>query len=73
MGQRSVWMVCRSDSGGGMRVQPFGLSVGLRWGHETCEGCADMGSVVACERSRWGFRWNHWGHEACEACADMGA
>eukprot|EP00959_Pyramimonas_sp_CCMP1952_P308195 6450058-Pyramimonas_sp.AAC.1 len=34
------------------------------WGHETCEGCADIGAVVPCDRCRWGPRWSSlWGHE----------
>ena len=44
------------------------------WGHETCEGCADIGAVPACERSHWGLRWSSlWGHETCEGCAEMSA
>eukprot|EP00959_Pyramimonas_sp_CCMP1952_P123766 2587549-Pyramimonas_sp.AAC.1 len=46
---------------------------GLRWsplrGHETCEGCAEVGG--ACGRRRWGLRWSSpRGHEACEGCAE---
>eukprot|EP00959_Pyramimonas_sp_CCMP1952_P087512 1831168-Pyramimonas_sp.AAC.1 len=43
-------------------------------GHETCEGCADVGAGGACGRQRSGLRWGSlWGHEACEGCAEVGA
>ena len=52
----------------------WGLRWSSLWGHETCEGCAELGAVGACERSHLGLRWSSlWGHETCEGCAEMGA
>ena len=31
------------------------------WGDKTCEGCAEMVAVGACERSQWGLRWSSLG------------
>eukprot|EP00959_Pyramimonas_sp_CCMP1952_P327484 6855591-Pyramimonas_sp.AAC.1 len=57
-----------------MRPQPLGPSVDLfSWGHEACEGCAEIGGGTACERSHWGLRWSsQWGHETREGCAEVG-
>eukprot|EP00959_Pyramimonas_sp_CCMP1952_P235622 4924256-Pyramimonas_sp.AAC.1 len=43
-------------------------------GRETCEECAAICLVGACESSHWGRRWNSlWGHEARQRCAEIGA
>eukprot|EP00959_Pyramimonas_sp_CCMP1952_P452490 9466671-Pyramimonas_sp.AAC.1 len=45
------------------------LRRGPPWGHEACEGCADMGVRDACGHTHWDFRWSPLcGHEACEVC-----
>ena len=45
----------------------------LPMGHETSEGCADMGGWDACGLRHWDLRWSsRRGHETYEACADMG-
>eukprot|EP00959_Pyramimonas_sp_CCMP1952_P029971 628772-Pyramimonas_sp.AAC.1 len=28
------------------------------WGHDTCEGCAEIGGGDACEHRHWGLRWS---------------
>merc|ERR1712147_225645 len=44
--------------------QPWGLRLSSLWGHETCEGCAELGVRDACGRQHWGLRWSSlWGHE----------
>ena len=49
----------------------WGLRWSPLWGHETCEGCADLGAGDACERSHWDLQWSSlWGHETCEGCAE---
>eukprot|EP00959_Pyramimonas_sp_CCMP1952_P469351 9494801-Pyramimonas_sp.AAC.1 len=36
-------------------------------------GCADISAVGACERNRWGLRWNSpWGHGTNDECAKYG-
>ena len=51
----------------------WGLRWNSLWGHETCEGRAEMGVRGACGRLHWGLRWSSlWGHETCEGCAEMG-
>eukprot|EP00959_Pyramimonas_sp_CCMP1952_P206074 4309267-Pyramimonas_sp.AAC.1 len=32
----------------------WGLRWGSVWGHETCEGCAEVGAAAPCEPCRWG-------------------
>ena len=52
----------------------LGFRWGSLWGHEPCEGCAEMGAGPPCERSHLGLRWSSLcGHEPCEGCAEMGA
>eukprot|EP00959_Pyramimonas_sp_CCMP1952_P023250 489059-Pyramimonas_sp.AAC.1 len=46
----------------------------LPWGHETCEGCAEMSGGDACELCHWDFRQSEGcaeisGGDACELCA----
>ena len=44
--------------------QHWGLRWSSLWGHETCEGCAEVGVGDACGRQHWGLRWNSlWGHD----------
>ena len=43
------------------------------WGHEACEGCAEIGGADTCGHRRWGLRWSSSrGHETREGCAEMG-
>eukprot|EP00959_Pyramimonas_sp_CCMP1952_P232743 4864034-Pyramimonas_sp.AAC.1 len=66
-------------AGNRMRTVPLGPSVeppswGLRWialwGHETCDGCAEMGGEPRAIPAIGAF--GGWGHEPCEGCAEMG-
>ena len=42
-----------------MRTHPLGPSVELPGGHETREGCAEIGAGTPCGRTRWGHMWSH--------------
>eukprot|EP00959_Pyramimonas_sp_CCMP1952_P329203 6892157-Pyramimonas_sp.AAC.1 len=46
----------------------WGLRWSSLWGHEACDGCADMGARDACGRWYWDIRWSPLrGQETCEA------
>eukprot|EP00959_Pyramimonas_sp_CCMP1952_P435552 9120399-Pyramimonas_sp.AAC.1 len=52
--------------------------LGLRWrslwGHETCEGCAELGAVPLCGRCHLGIRWgSRWGKSDLRARIVAGA
>eukprot|EP00959_Pyramimonas_sp_CCMP1952_P068881 1437807-Pyramimonas_sp.AAC.1 len=50
----------------------WGLRWRSMWGHDTCDGCAEMAAVVPCEPCHWGLRGHGampWGHEALEGRA----
>eukprot|EP00959_Pyramimonas_sp_CCMP1952_P207352 4337440-Pyramimonas_sp.AAC.1 len=58
-----------------MRTQPRWLRWSSPWGHEPCEGCAEIDLGWAGNRMRpccRAPRWSSlWGHEPCEGCAEM--
>eukprot|EP00959_Pyramimonas_sp_CCMP1952_P224161 4686919-Pyramimonas_sp.AAC.1 len=55
-----------------MRAPPLEPSVELLWGHEACEGCADMGGGDVCGHRAWDLRWSSlWRHKTCES-SNMG-
>ena len=59
-------------AGGRMRTLSQGSRWNSLWGHEPCEGCAEMCGGEACGRNHWGLRWSSlWGHEPCEGCAEI--
>ena len=56
------------------RLRHWDLRWSSLWGHETCEGCADIGGRDTCGLCHWDLRWGSlWGHETCEGCAETGA
>ena len=57
--------------GGRKRTHPLETSVELLMGHETCDGCAEMGGPHG-RAATWAFGELPMGHETCEGCAEMG-
>eukprot|EP00959_Pyramimonas_sp_CCMP1952_P348096 7291099-Pyramimonas_sp.AAC.1 len=56
-----------------MRIVPRRPSAEFLWGHETCEGCAEMGVRGRMRTVPQGPSAQPlWGHETCEGCAEMG-
>ena len=52
----------------------WGIGWSSLWGHETCEGCAELGVGDACGRRHWSLRLSSLGgHATCEGCAELGA
>ena len=54
----SVRSVCQKRPESPCRRSHWGLRWSSLWGHETCEGCAEMSAGAACGRSHWGLRWS---------------
>ena len=74
MGPRNVREVCRNGPRHLCARGHWGILRSSRWGHETCEGCAESGPRTACELRHWDLRWSSlWGNETCEGCAKMGS
>eukprot|EP00959_Pyramimonas_sp_CCMP1952_P450654 9435682-Pyramimonas_sp.AAC.1 len=52
---------------------PFGFRWSSVRGHDTCEGCAEMGGGIACGIAHGGHMSSSiCGHEACQGYAEMG-
>eukprot|EP00959_Pyramimonas_sp_CCMP1952_P248923 5203662-Pyramimonas_sp.AAC.1 len=54
MGPRSACGVGRNERGAACQFCHWGLRWSSLWGHETCQGCGDMGGADACEPCHWG-------------------
>ena len=64
MGPRTVWGVCPNGPEYACGPCHWSLRWGSLWGHEACEGCAEMKAELHANPALRG-------HETCEGCADM--
>ena len=48
----------RHGRGGAMWAHLLGPQVEFSGGHQTCDGCAEMGAGAPCGRARWGHGWS---------------
>eukprot|EP00959_Pyramimonas_sp_CCMP1952_P154296 3228106-Pyramimonas_sp.AAC.1 len=54
-----------------MQTVPLGPAAELQWGHEACEGCAEMRGGDACGLCQWDFRRSSYGATRRDGCAEV--